>query len=220
MGYDLSAVMSSKLFEGFSVSEFDIFSSVMKPELKKYQKNEIIIHEGDVMDYVGILCSGKISKAKLDFSGDIHLLEILGKSKTFGMEIAGTPSQISPIMITCVEAATLLAFRHERILHEEGIPAEIRMKAIGNIIHLISNDSVKKLYKIEALSQKSLRGKIWTYLYLMEEKAGQPTFKINLNREQLSEYLCVNRSALSHELSLMQQEGLISFRKNSFTIHH
>ncbi len=219
MNYNLPQIMESKLFEGFTNLECKEFCSNIEPECKMYSKNQTVINEGEKLNFIGIVCSGKLVKAKLEYTGKLHLLEIIGKYRTFGMEIAGTPSQISPITIACLEDSSVVFFNYEKIWSAMPIPVEYRMKAIRNIVNLIANDNVKKLYKIEALSQKSLRNKILVHLYLRMKKAGNNTFKLGLNREQLADYLCVNRSALSHELSRMQQEGLISFRKDVFTIH-
>jgi len=68
------------------------------------------------------------------------------------------------------------------------------------------------------LSLKGLRERIMTYLRMQSARRGKTTFAISFSREELADFLCVNRSALSHELSLMQQEGLIQFRKNVFTV--
>ncbi len=72
---------------------------------------------------------------------------------------------------------------------------------------------------MELLAKKSLREKISAYLLRQQKKAGKNVFIIPLNREELADYLCVNRSSLSHELSKMQKDGLISFNKNKFEIH-
>ncbi len=219
MFYSVSFITESKLFEGFTRAEYEYFCTIIKPAFKNYSKNQIIINEGEKLDDIGVVCSGKLVKAKLEHTGKLHLLEVIATSKTFGMEIVGTPTQISPVTISCLEDSSVLFFNYEKICSDSHMPFEVRIKIIKNIVNLIANDNIKKLYKIEALSQKSLRDKILVHLYTKMKKAGKSTFKLGLNREQLADYLCVNRSALSHELSRMQQEGLISFRKDLFTIN-
>lgn len=76
----------------------------------------------------------------------------------------------------------------------------------------------EKEYRLAILSQKGLRERILTYLRMQAAKRGVDTFAIPFSREELADFLCVNRSALSHELSLLQQEGVIRFRKNEFTV--
>jgi CRP-like cAMP-binding protein len=83
---------------------------------------------------------------------------------------------------------------------------------------MIADESMRKQYKIDVLYKKSLRARISTFLQHMSEKTQSPRFDIGMNREQLAQYLGVNRSALSHELSLMQQDGLIGFTKSRFEL--
>ena len=85
---------------------------------------------------------------------------------------------------------------------------------------LISQENMRKHYRIAILSQKSLRSRILTYLTMQAERLGTTTFEIPFNREELADFLCVNRSALSHELKQMKQEGILTTKKNRFTIFH
>lgn len=87
-----------------------------------------------------------------------------------------------------------------------------------NIINCIGNTNAKQCHKIEIVSQKSIRDKIMTYLLIQKNNKQSNSFNISFDRDQLANYLCVNRSVLSHELSLMQQEGIIKFKKNHFEI--
>lgn len=79
--------------------------------------------------------------------------------------------------------------------------------------------NMKKEYRLAILSQRGLRERITTYLTMQAARRQTTAFTIPYSREELAAYLCVNRSVLSHELSRMQQEGLISFRKNYFCLH-
>ena len=83
----------------------------------------------------------------------------------------------------------------------------------------ISNGNIKKEYRLAILSQKGLRERILTYLTMQASRRQTTAFAIPFSREELAAYLCVNRSALSRELSLMQEEGLITFQKNHFRLH-
>ncbi len=85
---------------------------------------------------------------------------------------------------------------------------------------LIANENIKKEYRLAILSQNGLRERITAYLSMQARRRGETSFSIPFSRDEMASFLCVNRSALSHELSLMQQEGLITFRKNTFTLCH
>ncbi len=84
----------------------------------------------------------------------------------------------------------------------------------------ISTMNMKKEYRLAILSKNGLRERITTYLTMQASRRQKTAFTISYSREELAAFLCVNRSALSHELSRMQSEGLISFRKNYFCVHY
>jgi CRP-like cAMP-binding protein len=100
----------------------------------------------------------------------------------------------------------------------DGISDELRGVLIGNIVRILADESLRKQYKIDVLYKKSLRARIRTFLQHMNEKTESLSFDVGMDREQLAQYIGVNRSALSHELSLMRQEGLILFSKSRFEL--
>ncbi len=212
----LSLVLQSKLFEGFSRLDCKIMYSLLQPRWMNFSKNEVIVNEGDIVDFIGIVRIGRIISAKFDYEGNVNLMEILECPMSLCTEVVFTTSRISPITITSAEDSTILVFSYARFM--ESLPDKYRVKMLNNINHILANDNVRKMYKINVLSKKSLRDKILMYLYLMKKKTGKSSFEIRMNREQFAQYLCVNRSALSHELAIMRKEGLISFNKDMFTI--
>jgi CRP-like cAMP-binding protein len=218
---NLPAIMrQTKLFEGFSLKDCENIISIVKPHYKSFLKNEVLIQDGDTVDYVGIVCNGKIITAKLDYEGNASLLYMLEPPKIFGLEVAATPTQISSITVTSIEDTWVAMFPYSELTTDDRLSTEFRNKLMYNMLTLLANENMRRMYKIELLCQKSLRERVLTYLRFVARKKGtSSSFTIPFNREQLAQYLNVNRSALSHELSLMQQEGLISFKKNCFTLH-
>jgi len=90
---------------------------------------------------------------------------------------------------------------------------------LENILIYIANENIRKQHKIEIISQNGLRDRILTCLRMFSRRRRSSSFAISFTREEFADYLCVNRSALSHELSKMQQEGILTFRKDHFTLH-
>ncbi|MGI6686229.1 MAG: Crp/Fnr family transcriptional regulator [Bacillota bacterium] len=216
----LAIMRRTKLFDGFSPKDCETILSIVKPNYKSFLKNEVLIQDGDMVNYVGLVCSGKIITAKLDYEGNASLLYMLEPPKTFGLEIAATPTQISSITVTGAEATTVAIFPYTELTTEGRLSNEFRNKIMNNMLTLLANENMRRMYKIELLCHKSLRERVLTYLRFVARKKGTPSsFTIPFNRDQLAQYLNVNRSALSHELALMQQEGLITFFKNKFTLH-
>ena len=100
------------------------------------------------------------------------------------------------------------------------IPEEARRRIQDRLLVLLAHENMRKEYRLAILSRKGLRERIMTYLTMQANKRHTPTFTVPFNREEMASFLCVNRSALSHELSLMQAEGILSFRRNEFTLLH
>ena len=118
-------------------------------------------------------------------------------------------------------AATQVFYLPIRMLTHPGMVSEgVRLNGLGRMLALVANENMKKEYRLAILSQKGLRERIVAYLTMQANRRRRQTFAISFSREEMASFLCVNRSALSHELSLMEREGLISFRKNVFTLHN
>ena len=103
-------------------------------------------------------------------------------------------------------------------LSDPALPAELRLALLGNLLHFVSNQNIRKYYKIDALSVKSARQRILKYLTAQAGRSGSTTFTIPFDREAMANYLCLNRSVLSHTLKELEGEGVLTFRKNRFTL--
>ena len=68
--------------------------------------------------------------------------------------------------------------------------------------------------RIFCTSPKTIRSRLLTYFSRLSVKYGSSTIQIPFNRQQLADYLNLDRSALSKELGKMQQDGLIEYHKN------
>ena len=117
-------------------------------------------------------------------------------------------------------ADTRIAYFPAELATRPGMLPEIwRAELTRQLAAWISNGNIKKEYRLAILSQKGLRERILMFLTLQASRRQTTSFAIPFSREELAAYLCVNRSALSRELSLMQKEGLITFQKNYFHLH-
>ena len=88
------------------------------------------------------------------------------------------------------------------------------------LLMLVSHENMKKEYRLAILSRNGLRERIISYLSMQANRLNRSSFSVPFSREEMASFLCVNRSALSHELSKMQKDGILSFSKNSFTLYH
>ena len=173
-----------------------------------YAKGQVLLAPRQRLDQLSVVVA----------DGQRSLLGVVEQSEVFGAELVCTPTRLSPYHAVCSAHTTLLSFPAEVFLQPGRLSEATRQTVCAGLLKLVANETVKKDYRLAILSQNGLRARIWTYLTMQADKRGQDSFAIPFSREDLASFLCVNRSALSHELSKMAQDGLILFRKNQFTI--
>lgn len=186
--------------------------------LRRFEKQAVIIDAQECVDRFGIVIAGRIQILQMFSDGLTSLMQTLRPSYLLGADLICTENRRAPYY--AVAASEVLAFflPAELLMTPGALPERERLEAGRQLLTFISNENMRKHYRLAILSQRSLRSRILTYLTMQAERRGANSFQIPFSREEMADFLCVNRSKLSHELSLMEQEGLIRFRKNCFTL--
>jgi CRP-like cAMP-binding protein len=205
------------LFAGLTAKETAEIYALPGLRTKQHGKGETLTGIDQVVDEIGILLSGRLSIAKEDINGNLHLLREVSPSDVYTAEIVCTPTRQSPLNICCKTDAAVMTFPYDAIVNGGSLSDVVRCRLMKNLLEIVANANIRQLYKIDILSKKSLRERVCMYLSIQQKKKSS-TLSLSLNREELACYLCVDRSALSRELGRMQKEGLIRFRKNRFQI--
>ena len=104
------------------------------------------------------------------------------------------------------------------VLFPGTLPEEIRQKLLQRLLTFVADENIRKEYRLAILFQKGLRDRIMTFLTMQASKRKTNTFTVPFTRDEMASYLCVNRTCLSHEVSLMEQEGILTFKRNTFTL--
>ena len=186
---------------------------------QSYSKDQFLIVPQQQVDRFGIVISGKIHIQHLFTNGTCRLMRTVTEKEILGADLICTKTRISPYHAAAASPVQIFSLP-AAMLTTAGFLDEItRLELLNRLLLLISQENMKKEYRLAILSQSGLRDRIMTYLTMQADRRNSDTFTIPFTREELASFLCVNRSALSHELSLLQQEGVISFRKNEFTLH-
>ena len=168
----------------------------------------------------GIVLAKKIHLMHIFSEGNYSLMSALTVGDILGADLIHTRSQLSPYYAMAATPARVLYFP-AGLLTSPGLMQEVwRLEALNHLVTWISHENMKKEYRLAILSQRGLRERIMAYLTMQANKRGSGTLTIPMSREEMADFLCVNRSALSHALSCMQREGLLRFEKNVFTLPH
>lgn len=183
------------------------------------EKDRCLLLPNDRLDYFGIILEGRIHTMHIFADGNSSIIDSFERGEMFGSDLIYTKTRLAPYHVRAASDVVMLQFSDALLFDEKVLSTAVRHQIKENLLHLISQDNMRREYRLAILSQKGLRERIMTYLSMQSLRKQKNKFTISFSREELAAYLCVNRSALSHELSLMQQDGLISFEKNSFCIH-
>jgi len=209
----LNTLAMSGLFKYIKKEDYEKAWIELNMVPQGYLNNQIIYRQDEAVSKVAIVHSGMVKSERLHADGSSSLTSMYSRGEIFAFEGAFSSKKTSPLHITAEGDAIVIFFYVQNIF-----TSSLNNELMEGLLELLANDDIKKLYRIEMLSKKGLRDRIMSYLYTLAAKAGSNTFELDMTREMLAQYLCVNRSALSNELNQMKREGVINFDKKIFTI--
>ena len=214
----IACLKGNDLFSDFS--EALIRDAVLPHrQMQEYRKGVLVIAPQQRVNRFGIVLAGKIHMMHIFSEGNYSLMSTMGPGELLGADLIFTRSQLSPYHAMAAADTRVICFPAELVTQPGMLPENDRLALSLRLAAWISTMNMKKEYRLAILSQRGLRERILTYLTLQASRRQTTAFAISFSREELAAYLCVNRSALSRELSLMQEEGLITFQKNHFRLH-
>lgn len=186
--------------------------------LRQCSKGEALINSLENVDWFGIVLEGRIQIVQVFPGGASCLMETLLPSYALGIDLVFTKSRRSPYRAIAAEPSRIMIFPSRALTDSEPLTQQERALVWRQMLTMLSQANMRKHNRLSVLCQRGLRERILSYLTLQSVRRAEDSFQISFSREELADFLCVNRSALSHELSLMEQEGLLRFRKNQFTL--
>ena len=207
------------LFRGIDGSDLKAMLKCIDANIKEVKKDEILLLTGDKPLNIGIVLAGRIHVTREDYDGNRSLISVVMPGEFFAEALccAGIPE--SPVTVTAETDSVIMMLSFTRILHTCTNSCVFHTKLIENMLAIIADKNLQLQARMEIISLKLVRAKVFRYLESQNHK-NERVFTIPFNREEMADYLCVERSALSHELSKMRKEGLIDYKKNKFTVHH
>ena len=212
----ISIIKNSQLFSGIESNDIQSLIGCLTAKEKKFDKNEVIFHQGEAIDYMGLVLSGCVHIVKEDFWGNRTILSDITPSQMFGESFACANKQDLTVSAIAVEATTVLFLDIKRILTTCSSTCLFHARLIRNLISVLAEKNLMLTGKIEHITKRSTQEKLLSYLSAESIKAGSAMFEIPFNRQQLAEYLAVDRSAMSIELSRLQKKGFLTYHKNIF----
>lgn len=208
------------IFQGIAEEEITSLLQCLQATERTYQKGETILSEGSVTENMGIVLSGMALISCGDIWGNTSVLGHVTPGSVFAEVYACIPEEPLLITVSAAEDTTVLFMNVGRILSTCTNACPFHTRLARNLLTVCAHKSLQLSQRILHTSSKSIRGRLMSYFSQCAKQAGNHTFQIPYNRQQLADYLGVDRSAMCHELSKMQKEGLIFYEKNRFSLNN
>lgn len=218
MQEDLYQIRRAKLFNNISDTDIISFLSCNNAKIRKYRKEEIIFLNGEETTSIGIVLEGSCHIIKEDFWGNKHIIGLLNEGEIFG-EVFALQKKPLEISVQTKTPSKVLLLNISNLLTICQTNCSFHAEIIKNLVKILASKTYKMNQKLEHITKKNMKDKILSYLSSIATREKSQTFEIPFNRIELAEFLGVERTALSKELSKLQKEGYITFKKNHFTLH-
>lgn len=205
------------LFKGMTWEEQEVLVTCLDAWNRLYEKNKILT-AGDLEDgIIGIVVRGSIIIYNEDFWGNRNIIARCGEGEIFGEAFAGAGKSLE--MDICTAALTeIMYIKYENIIRPCEKYCDVHKLLIKNLLNIISNKNIYLTGKIKCLSKRNTREKILSFLSEQARINRKNEFEIAFDRQELADYLSVDRSAMSRELSKLKAEHILDYRKNKFRL--
>ena len=211
-------IKQCSLFAGIEDSDLRALLDCLTTVRQSYKKNEFVFSAGDAVQYVGIVLSGGVHVLKEDYWGNRTILAHTPPGELFGEAFSCAEINSLPVSVITAEKTEILLIDYKRIITTCSSSCVFHMALIKNMIKLLAQKNIMLTQKMDIVTHRTTRERLLTYLSTQAFKAGTNRFTIPFNRQQLADFLSVERSAMSAELSRMQMDGLINTDRSDFEL--
>ena len=214
----LPAIRSSQLFSGILEDELTAMLACLKAEKKDFPKDAFVLRAGDTADSIGFVLAGTVLIIQEDIWGNRNILSKAGPGQTFAAAYACAPGAVLNVSVTAETPVTSMFLNVRRVMDVCPSACAHHSRIIRNLLSELAEKNLRFNEKLTHMGQRTTRAKIMSYLSAEAQRLGKYEFDIPFSRQQLADYLAVERSGLSLELGKMRGEGIIDFRKSHFIL--
>ena len=183
-----------------------------------FDKKYTIFAEGSPARHIGIVLSGSAQIIQVDYYGNRSILSDIGVSEVFAEAFACAEVTAIPVSVIANEPCEIMLIDCSHILHTCENHCGFHQQLIFNLMKGLAAKTMRFHQKIEVISKRSTRDKLMTYLMMQAKKVGSDRFYVPFDRQELADYLEVDRSGLSVEIGKLKKEGILDNKKNYFIL--
>jgi CRP-like cAMP-binding protein len=213
-----SVLAHSPLFTGIGGNDLEALLACLGASVRTFAKGETVYFEGDTVSEIGVVASGRLHLVKNGLWGDRDIITEITPPGLFAEAVVCSGIGRIPVSVVAREESGILFADYKRIVTSCSSSCAFHSKLIRNMLGILARKNVMLSAKLEHLTKRTIKGKLLSYLAEQARRKGGGSFDIPYNRQELADYLSVERSALSAEMSRLKSDGVIDYRKNSFEL--
>ena len=214
----LEILKKCPLFCGIDEKDLLKMLTCLGARVDSFDKKYTVMAEGSKAKYLGIVLSGEVQIERTDFYGNRSILSVAGEGEVFAEEFACSDMDTLPVSVVAVKHGEIMFIDCAHIMGVCKNGCSFHNRLIYNLMKDIASKNVKYHQKIEIISGRTTREKLLSYLSMVSKKEGSSAFVIPFDRQQLADFLEVDRTGLSAEIGKLKKEGIIECRKNYFEL--
>ena len=214
----LSVIRSSKLFFGVPDEELGDVLSCLNTKKQSFPKDAFLLRAGDTTESIGVVLSGSVLIIQEDVWGNRNIISKAEAGQTFAAAYACAPGSVLDVSVSAETPVTVMFLNVKRILNVCSSACTHHSRIIRNLLGELAEKNLRFAEKLTHMGQRTTRTKLMSYLSAEARRLGKYEFDIPFSRQQLADYLAVERSGLSVEIGKMHREGLLDFHKNHFVL--
>lgn len=206
-----------ELFSGITAAELSPLLSCLGAVVNGYARGQAVFASGESIRCFGILLSGQVQVVQNDYYGNRSILGQFGPGDLVGESFACADSPLPVDVIATADSEALL-IDCRRLASPCEKACGFHHRLVQNMMRVLSRKNIVLTRKMQITSRRTTREKLLAYLAAEAVKNRSHQFEIPFNRQELADYLNVERSAMSVELSRLRSDGLLDFSRNHFVL--
>lgn len=214
----IEVLKRTKLFFGVNENEIESMISCLNARKAEYKKGEYVIRQGQRISDISVLVRGSLHIQTDDYWGNRSILGDISVGEMFGEAYISPQSGVSLNDVAALEDSTVIFFDVKKIITTCSSACVFHSMVVQNVFFAVCEKNRRLVRKLGHISQRSTREKLISYLSEQSKMCARSEFTIPFNRQQLADFLSVDRSAMSNELCKMRNEGLIEFERSRFKL--
>ena len=209
---------AAPLFSGISDEELAVMLSCLEARIDTFPKGARLLRAGDTVEEVGLVLAGSALVVQEDIWGNRSILSKIGPGQTFAEVFACAPGAVLNVSVEAESAVTVMFLHIKRVLSMCPSACSHHNRIIRNLLSELAEKNLRLNEKLTHMGQRTTRAKLMSYFSAESQRRDSYEFDIPFSRQQLADYLGVERSGLSLELGKMRDEGLLDFYKSHFLL--